>query len=123
MKPFSKQSKVRLVTRKSDITANASGEALIYTATFEVFPEVVLSDVSAISVEQLEAEIQDADVDSMIERLREQRKEYQEITRKAQQDDQLIIDFKGTMDGEAFDGGTAQDHKLVLGQSSHDFGF
>ena len=106
-----------------DITANKDGEALVYTATFEVFPEVELSDLAEISVEQQQADIQDSDIDSMIERLREQRKTYQDVGRKAKLDDQLVIDFNGTLDGEAFEGGSAEGHSLVLGSNAMIPGF
>ena len=91
------------------------GKDLEFTAVFEVFPEVALQDFSAIRIEKKVADITDADVDKMIETLREQRIRYEEVERPAQEKDQLHIDFVGTIDGEAFEGGEASGVNLILG--------
>ena len=88
---------------------------LEYVATFEVFPEVALAGFDAISVERLQAEVTDADVDNMLEILRKQSASYQAVERAAQNGDQVNIDFVGRIDGEAFAGGSAQGTQLVLG--------
>ena len=69
------------------------------------------------------AEIQESDVDAMIERLREQRATFVDVDRAAQNGDQVIIDFVGTKDGEAFQGGSAENTKLVLGSGQMIPGF
>src|SRR5690606_24490226 len=86
-----------------------------YIATFEVYPEVTLADFSEIAVERIDAEVTDADLENMLEILRKQHTSYEAVERAAENDDQLTIDFTGRIDGEAFQGGTASNTKLVLG--------
>jgi len=100
-----------------------AGEALEYIATFEVYPEVEIADCSSLKVDRVTADIGDDDVDTMIETLRKQRTTYTDIDRAAQNDDQLTISFAGTIDGEEFEGGTADSIPLVLGSSSMIPGF
>ncbi len=96
---------------------------LTYTATFEVMPEVELKDFSALQLERPVAEVTDADVDDMIEKLRKQRTQWEEVERPAQEGDQVTIDFTGYIDGEAFEGGSAEDVPLVLGSGTMIPGF
>jgi len=91
------------------------GKNLEFTATFEVYPEIELQDFSGITIEKKGAEISDADIDKMVETLREQRKTYAETDRASQDGDRVNIDFTGTIDGEKFDGGEAKGSNLVLG--------
>ena len=100
-----------------------SDKDLSFSATFEVMPEVVPGDVSGVTVSQPKAEVISSDLDAMVEKLREQRKEYQSVERAAQNDDQVTIDFAGTKDSEAFDGGSGEDHQLILGSGSMIPGF
>lgn len=98
-----------------DFKTDKAGKDLEFTATFEVVPEVEVADLSALNVEKPSCEIGDADVDRMIEMLRDQQGSWEAVEREAQDKDQVKIDYKGTKDGEAFDGGTAEDQNLVLG--------
>ena len=100
-----------------------SDKDLSFSATFEVMPEVVPGDVAGLTVSQPKAEVISSDLDAMVEKLREQRKEYQSVERAAQNDDQVTIDFAGTKDSEAFDGGSGEDHQLILGSGSMIPGF
>lgn len=87
-----------------------------YAATFEVFPEIALGDLSGATVETPEAEVTEADIDTMIERLREQRKAFVvEEGRAAEDGDEITVDFTGYLGDEAFEGGAAEDAKIVLG--------
>lgn len=104
-------------------TKDAPGEDLEFVATFEVYPEIKVQGLSSISVVRPVAEIQESDIDAMIERLREQRATFVDVDRPAQNGDQVIIDFVGTKDGEAFQGGSAQNTKLVLGSGQMIPGF
>ena len=99
------------------IQANAPvlGEAMEFTVTFEVFPEVSLAPVSELSVEKVEATVEDADVDNMIDVLRKQKMDWNEVDRASANDDRITIDFVGTVDGEKFDGGSANDMPMTLG--------
>lgn len=91
------------------------GKDLEYIATFEVFPEFTVAGFESISVERLSAEVTDADLDNMLDVLRKQNVRYETVEREAQDEDQLNIDFVGTVDGEAFSGGSAKGTQLVLG--------
>ena len=91
------------------------GKDLEYVATFEVFPEFEVAGFEAIEIQRLQAEVTDADVDNMLEILRKQNVRFEEVSRAAQNDDQVNIDFVGKVDGEAFAGGSATGTQLVLG--------
>ncbi|WP_231757087.1 trigger factor [Microbulbifer elongatus] len=99
------------------------GENLEYVATFEVYPEVELADLSEVTVERPVAEVTDADVDNMIDVLRKQQSGWKETKRKAQKGDRVTIDFVGRKDGEEFEGGKAEGQQLVLGSGSMIPGF
>jgi len=96
---------------------------LAYTATFEVMPEIELADFSAMEIKRPVAEVTDADVDEMIRKLREQRTEWIDVERPAQEGDRVTVDFKGYIDGEAFEGGSAEEVPLVLGSGTMIPGF
>lgn len=104
-------------------TVDEEGKDFEFKATFEVYPEIKLADFSAISVEQKNAEVGDADLDKMIETLQKQNAEWKETKRAAKDGDQLQIDFEGFIDGEAFEGGAATDYNLTLGSNSMIPGF
>ena len=91
------------------------GVDLEFTASFEVLPEVELADLSAVKVHKPEAEITDADVDSMLENLREQQRTWHAVERAATEGDRVWMDFEGRLDGEPFEGGEGEDAQLVLG--------
>ncbi len=91
------------------------GQNLEFTATFEVYPEIELQDFSGIIIEKKSADITDADIDRLVETLREQRKTYAETDRASQNGNRLNIDFTGTIDGEKFEGGEVKGSNLVLG--------
>lgn len=86
-----------------------------YSATFEVYPEVVVGDVSKESVERITFELNEKDIDKTIDSLRKQRAVYVPVNRAAQNDDQVKIDFTGTLDGAVFQGGEGKDFTLTLG--------
>lgn len=89
-----------------------------YSATFEVYPEVVLGDVSAESVERVTYALGDADIDNTINTLRKQRAVFEPVDRAAQNDDQVRIDFSGKLGGVVFEGGEAKDFPVVLGRGN-----
>ena len=99
------------------------GKDVEYIATFEVFPEVELKDFTSVEVEKLTAEVADSDVDNMIDTFRKQQATWEDVERAAAADDQVNIDYVGTKDGEAFEGGTADASDLVLGSGSMIPGF
>ncbi len=91
------------------------GKDFEYVATFEVYPEVQLADFSGIDVERIDAEVTDEDVEKMLDILRKQNTSFENVDRAAQDGDQLTVDFTGRIDGEAFQGGTANNTQIVLG--------
>ena len=99
------------------------GEPLEYVATFEVYPEVELADFSSLEVERTLAEVTDADVDNMIETLKKQRTTYDVVERASQDGDQITVSFEGFVDGEAFEGGKAENVPVVIGSGSMIPGF
>lgn len=96
---------------------------LEYIATFEVMPEFEVTGLENIEIERLQAEVQDSDIDGMLDILRKQNTRYVAVERAAAKDDQLNIDFVGTIDGEAFAGGTAEGVAIVLGSGNMIPGF
>lgn len=96
---------------------------LEYSAIFEVFPEVELSSFDAIGIEKLEAEIQEEDIDEMVEKVREQRREFEAAEKSAEDGDKVNIDFEGSIDGEVFEGGKAEGSDLILGSGQMIPGF
>ncbi|AQQ67393.1 trigger factor [Microbulbifer agarilyticus] len=99
------------------------GENLEYVATFEVYPEVALTDLAEVAIERPTAEVTDKDVDNMIDVLRKQQSGWKDTKRKAQKGDRVTIDFVGRKDGEEFEGGKAEGQQLVLGSGSMIPGF
>jgi trigger factor len=86
-----------------------------FTATFEVFPAVEITDLSRVAVQKPQAELSELDVDEMVERLREQRKEWTELDRGAQEGDRVTLDFTGTIDDEVFEGGSGEGVSFIVG--------
>jgi trigger factor len=94
------------------------GDTLRFSASFEVFPDIVLADFASLTLTVPTGSVSDDDVEKMLDRLRRQRAEWPEVQRPAVRDDRVIIDFVGTIDGEAFEGGSAQDVPIVLGSGT-----
>jgi trigger factor len=96
-------------------TNDWNADEIEYSATFEVYPEVVLGDVAAETVERATYELSQTDVDNTIATLRKQRATFEPVTRAAQNDDNVMIDFVGKLDGAVFEGGEAKDYPVTLG--------
>jgi len=96
-------------------TGDLGADLIEYSATFEVYPEVAMGDLSGEPVERLNCELTQADVDSTIMTLRRQRATYDVVSRAAQAEDKVHIDFTGKLNGEIFQGGEAKNHAFVLG--------
>ena len=97
---------------------SAEGEStdLQFAATFEVYPDVVVGDVSAVAIDRPQVAVGDAEVDKTIEILRKQRVTYAPVERPAATGDQAEVDYRGTLNGEVFQGGEAKGYQLVLGE-------
>ncbi|SLN53365.1 trigger factor [Oceanibacterium hippocampi] len=110
---------------KIEITKFDEGSDLEYSMVVEIMPEIEPTDFSKIALEKLVVEPSDADLDKAIDQIAGEQKVWEPIkrARKARDGDMAVIDFKGTVDGEAFDGGSAEDYELVLGSNSFIPGF
>lgn len=89
---------------------------LEFSATFEVYPEVAINDVSQAAIEKPVLEVTDAEVDQTLEILRRQRRTFETSTRAAEKGDKVTLDFTGTLDGVEFPGGSGRDFEVVLGE-------
>lgn len=92
--------------------------SVTFTARFEVYPEIAIPEFTGVNVEITESAVTDKDVTNMITRLREQRmawKPSKSAAKKAKKGEQVIIDFTGKIDGEVFEGGSAEDVPLEIG--------
>lgn len=107
-----------------DIEQMEKGKSLIFTATVTVKPEVKLGEYKGLEVEPLDTEVTDEDVDA---ELKSQQERHAELVIKeegqAENGDTVVIDFEGSVDGEVFEGGTAENYSLELGSGSFIPGF
>ncbi|AKJ28517.1 trigger factor [Caldimonas brevitalea] len=91
---------------------------LAFDATFEVYPEVKLGDLSAVEVERVSTEVSEEAIDKTLEILRKQRRSFAQrpAADAAADGDRVTIDFEGKIDGETFAGGKAEDFQFILGE-------
>ena len=101
------------------------GEDVEVSMTYEALPQVPEVAFGELKLEKLVAEIEDASVDEALQNLAVSAKDFEDRKKgsKAKDGDQVVIDFKGSVDGELFDGGSAEDFPLVLGSKSFIPGF
>ena len=92
-----------------------NGEPFEYSATFEIYPEITLAFMEGVEIEKPAVEIETKDIDNVIERLREQKKDWAPVERASQKSDKITLDFKGFIGDEAFEGGEAKAVPLELG--------
>lgn len=95
--------------------ARQKGEDFVFTATFEVYPEVTLNALDTLALETVKTTVEDADLDKMLVTLQKQHAEWNDVERNSQNDDQVTVDFEGSIDGEIFEGGKAEGFQIVLG--------
>jgi len=105
-----------VIDGKSDLT---------FKMSFEVIPSFELADFSKLSLERLTAEVKDEDIEESLKRLAENQKNFEprEEGAKAEEGDLLTLDFVGKIDGEAFEGGSAEDANLEIGSGRFIPGF
>jgi trigger factor len=91
---------------------------MAFDAIFEVYPEVVVKDLSQVEVETLKSEVTEAAIDKTVEILRKQKRTFAQrsMDAAATTDDRVTVDFIGKIDGEPFDGGRAEDFQFVVGE-------
>jgi trigger factor len=96
---------------------------LAFKVEMEVLPKIEFPDFKKIKVTRPTTAASDADVDQALEKIAEANQQFEEKQGKAESGDQVVIDFKGSIDGTPFDGGTAEDAPLVLGSNTFIPGF
>ena len=94
-----------------------------YTAVFEVYPTVKPADMKGAEIEKQTASVSDVDVDNMVNKLRERSASWNAVEREAADGDQVDVDFKGTIEGETFEGGEGSGMKVKLGSKQMIAGF
>jgi len=94
----------------------AAADALEFSATFEIYPEVKVGDISGKTIERPQVAVDDAAVDKTISILRKQRTTFASAGRPARDGDRLTVDFEGAIDGNPFAGGSAQNFVFALGE-------
>lgn len=92
------------------------GEDFVYSVEFEVFPEIELKDLESIEVVKPIVTVKDEDVDNMLETLHKQQAEWKDKEGEVAAEDRVTVDFNGSIDGEEFEGGKAEDFVLAMGQ-------
>jgi trigger factor len=95
--------------------AMGPGSDLKYAAVFEVLPEVQLQPVTDITIEKPVASVGESDLEAMIDTLRKQRPAHREVARGAAVNDRVTVNFKGTINGVAFEGGSGENVAITLG--------
>jgi len=97
---------------------HTSDTEMAFDAIFEVYPEVVIKDLSQVDVETLQAHVTDEAIDKTVEILRKQKRTFAQraMDAAAATDDRVTVDFIGKIDGEPFDGGRAEDFQFVVGE-------
>ena len=101
------------------------GQDVVVEMTYEALPEIPDVDVSKVKLEKLVVKAEDKAVAEALENLAKQAQAFEEKKKgsKAKEGDQVVIDFKGSVDGVPFDGGAGEDYPLVLGSKSFIPGF
>jgi trigger factor len=110
--------KISLPEDQSEVESVISGKTdLSYTVAVEVVPQIVLADFKAIKLEKIVADVADLEVDEGVRRIAEQNRTYAARPEgaKAESGDRVIISFKGTVNGEAFEGGSGDDVPVRIG--------
>ncbi|WP_025899031.1 trigger factor [Sneathiella glossodoripedis] len=110
---------------KIEITKFDEGQDLEFTIEVEVMPDFEPGDFSKLKLEKQVAEVEDSKVDEALEQIAGSQKNFKKVARnrKAKEGDALLIDFVGKVDGEAFEGGSAEGHQLELGSGQFIPGF
>jgi trigger factor len=118
--------KITMPTEQAEVEELLSGKSdLTYTVAIEVVPAIALADFKAFQVEKPVADVSDSDVDDAIKRIADSNRGYAAKAEgaKAESGDRVTINFKGTINGEVFEGGTGEGIQVVIGSNSFIPGF
>lgn len=110
---------------KIDLSQAESGKDLVYTAEVALKPEVKLGKYKGVEIEKLEApKVSEEDIEKELKRQQDANAKIVDVTdRPVQNGDMIKLDFAGTVDGEAFEGGKAENYDLTIGSGSFIPGF
>ncbi|MDD6196055.1 MAG: trigger factor [[Clostridium] aminophilum] len=106
-----------------NIVEMEEGKTFVYEATVAVKPEVELGEYKGITVEKADDQVTDEDVENELKNIADRSARLVDVTDEIKSGDQTVIDFKGTVDGTAFNGGTAEDYPLTIGSNQFIPGF
>ncbi len=118
------ESNLEIVSRPVvDVTQMEKGKDFIFTAEVAVKPEATLGEYKGIEVEKAAIEVTDEEIEAELKKTQEQNSREITVERPAENGDTVVIDYAGSIDGVAFEGGTDQGHALVLGSNTFIPGF
>ena len=120
---FREAEKSPLVLPNVNVTKFVPDEIIEYTATVDIIPEVTLGDYKKLGIKKEEVKVTDKDIKEMLDNIATSFAEKKVVKRPAKLTDEVVIDFVGKKDGEAFKGGSAKDYKLTLGSKTFIPGF
>ncbi|MBQ2660762.1 trigger factor [Candidatus Saccharibacteria bacterium] len=120
---FRKEEKSPLVLPNVNVTKYVPDEVVEYTATADIVPEVTLGDFKKLDVKKEEAKVTEKDIKGVLDNIAASFAEKKAAKKAAELGDEVIIDFVGKKDGEAFKGGSAKDYHLGLGSGTFIPGF
>jgi trigger factor len=118
--------KITMPTEEKEVEELLAGKSdLTYTVAIEVVPPITLADFKSFKVEKPVAEVTDTEVDDAVKRIADQNRAYAAKGEgaKAESGDRVTVSFKGTIDGVAFEGGTAENIPVVIGSNTFIPGF
>jgi len=118
--------KITMPTEEKEVEELLAGKSdLTYTVAIEVVPPITLADFKSFKVEKPVAEVTDTEVDDAVKRIADQNRAYAAKGEgaKAASGDRVTVSFKGTIDGVAFEGGSAENIPVVIGSNSFIPGF
>jgi len=96
---------------------------LKFTATFEVYPELTIGEFGDLNIEQVKVDVGESDIENMIDKLRLQRADWNDVERSIAQGDKVFVDYNATIDGQGFAGGSGEDLEIVIGSGNMIDGF
>jgi len=94
----------------------ADAAALEFSATFEIYPEVKVGELGNVTIDRPQVSVDDAAVQRTIDILRKQRTRFVPVERAAKEGDRITVDFEGSIDGQPFQGGKAEDFVFTIGE-------
>ena len=106
-----------------DILSIGENEGVTFVAEVTLKPEVTLGEYKGIAVPKADYTVTDEEVDLALEAEREHQARFADVDRPAQNGDRVLLDYSGSVDGEKFEGGTAEDQTLLLGSGTFIPGF